>query len=314
MSRILVTGASGFIGRHVTARLVSSGHHVTVLARPGAELAALGSLQHLEVIRADLLERDGLSRKLTAARPDLCIHLAWYAEPGEYLHSPKNSDWVAASLTLLHALAEAGCARTIIAGTCLEYNTDFGDVSENTPLRPQTPYAVAKDFLRREAERFQGEAGHSLAWARIFYLYGPGEHPKRLVPMVIRNLLTGKSCPLTDGQQVRDYLDVRDVASAVVTVALSEISGPVNIGSGQPVTIAEVANEIARQLGRPDLLQFGAIARSAEDPDRIVANVNLLTTKTDWRRKYSLTEGLSSAIDWWRDLGGAGLEAALAHA
>jgi nucleoside-diphosphate-sugar epimerase len=224
---------------------------------------------------AEALRRQGHELGQPAA---LGIHLAWYVEPGKYLESPLNDQCRDDSLALIRSSA---CRRWVVAGTCFE---QF----------PASRYARCKDQLRRALEQLDIE----LAWTRLFYLYGPREHPRRLIPSVINALLDGRPAPLTNGAEVRDYLHVADVAEAICAVALSHLTGIINIGSGQPVTVREIATEIAGILGRPDLLQFGAYPPAPHDPPVVVADVSRLMPV--WQPKITLPAGLRQTVEWWR--------------
>lgn len=290
----MLTGAGGFIGRHVLAALVAAGHEVhAVDLRPGG--AESGVRWH----EADLLDGAGV---VAEVRPEVLVHLAWYAEHGRFWSSPENLRWVAASLGLLRAFAEQGGRRALITGSCAEY--EWGgeaDLSEHaTPLRPATLYGASKDALRRVAEAYAREAGLELAWGRLFFLYGPWEAPTRLVPAVIRPLLAGERSATTEGAQVRDFMHVRDAADALAALAASGVTGAVNVASGVPVSVAEVIGLIGELTGRPELIDRGAIATPDSEPARIVADVGRLTEEVRFRPRVGLRDGLASTIDWWR--------------
>jgi nucleoside-diphosphate-sugar epimerase len=187
-----------------------------------------------------------------------------------------------------------------MAGTCFEYRIGAGVLAEDSPIEPINLYAAAKWSLYNVAERYCAAHECSLVWPRLFYLYGPMENQKRLVPYVIRNLLEGRRCPLTAGHQVRDFLHVSDVARAICEAALSSVEGPVNVGSGTPVTVAEVSREIGRQIGREELLEFGAQPTLAGDPGFICADSRRLRSETGWRPRHDLASGVRDTVEWWR--------------
>jgi nucleoside-diphosphate-sugar epimerase len=134
----------------------------------------------------------------------------------------------------------------------------------------------------------------------VFFLYGPNEHPDRLVSSVIRSLLQGQEARCSHGRQIRDYLHVQDVADAIVSVLDSSVEGPINIGSGTAVTLRDIIVTIGRTLGREDLIQLGAIPSRANDAPLVVADIERLTTEVKWQPSYSLEAGLAHTIDWWR--------------
>jgi UDP-glucuronate decarboxylase len=137
------------------------------------------------------------------------------------------------------------------------------------------------------------------AWVRLFYQYGPYEHERRVVASVITALLRGETAKTTLGEQVRDFLHVEDVASAILAVTQSSLRGPVNIGSGKPVTIREIVAQIGDLLNRPEAIEWGAIPYHPSDPMFICANNRLLKTHTDWKPRYNLRDGLEQTIEWW---------------
>jgi nucleoside-diphosphate-sugar epimerase len=292
--RVLVTGASGFIGRHVLGPLLDRGFEVHAVARSPLE-GPPGVAWH----RADLLEPAGPKTVVRDVRPTHLLHLAWCAVPGEFWTSPENLLWLARSLELALAFAAHGGRRLVVAGTCAEYDWADGHcVEDATPLAPSTIYGAAKRALHAVLEPFAAGAALSVAWGRIFHLYGPGEHPNRLVASVVRALLRDQPALCTDGTQVRDFLYVKDVADAFAALLDSAVTGPVNIASGEPVAVRDVIERIGSLAGRPELIKLGARAAPPEPP-RITAAVRRLREELGWRPRYDLTRGLGETLAWW---------------
>jgi nucleoside-diphosphate-sugar epimerase len=205
------------------------------------------------------------------------------------------------SLSLAKILGVAGCKRFVGIGSCFEYDYEYGYLSEGlTPLKPRTLYAVSKDATRSVLESFCRGTAMSFAWTRIFYVYGPGEQEARLVPSVVLALLKGNPAKCTQGLQVRDYLCVEDVASAILAVARSGFEGAVNIGSGEPVTVRAIVGLIGKILGRSVQIDFGAIKINPVDPPFLLADVRRLRNEIGWRPSLSLEEGLQRTVQWWR--------------
>jgi len=192
------------------------------------------------------------------------------------------------------------CKRLLGIGTCFEYDTAPSPLSEQSAARLATPYARSTLSLFRALEPVCADAGMGFAWARPFYLYGPGEDRRRLVPSVILALLEGRRARTTSGEQVRDFLHVDDVAQALWAVARSEVSGAVNIGSGRPVTVRELVLELGTIVGRPELIELGALPYSPGDPMSVWADNRRLVEECGWTRRVTLEQGLRDAVHWWR--------------
>jgi nucleoside-diphosphate-sugar epimerase len=295
---VLVTGASGFIGRNCLASLAAAGYEVHAVSSRGHPACLPGTQWH----RADLLDYPQADRLIGAIKPSHLMHFAWYVAPGSYTTSAENLRWCQATIELSRAFAENGGKRAVFAGTCFEYDQRFGYCSEDlTPTRPTTLYAVCKKSLQEVLASFSKQAGFSVAWGRIFHLYGPNEPRTRLVPSVIISLLRGDRARCSHGRQVRDFLHVEDVASAFVALLeANSVEGPVNIGSGEPASIRSIVNLIAARLGAVDRVDFGAI-EAAGDPPVILPDVRRLQQEVGWTPRWPLEEGLVSTISWWRN-------------
>ena len=295
MKKVLVTGGSGFIGRHCLPMLVASGYEVHAVS-----IALEDPIPHVHWHVVDLLNPEEVNNLILTVKPTHLLHLSWYTVVGKYWTSLENIRWVQASLELLRAFAANGGKRVVMAGTCAEYEWKYELYSEQTtPLVPATLYGACKHALQIMVDAFCRQTGLSHAWGRIFFLYGPHEHPDRLVSSVIRSLLQGEPARCSHGNQIRDFLHVEDVAGAFVALLDSDLSGPVNIGSGKPIAIREVVETIGSHLGRKHLLQFGALPTSPNDPPILSADIHRLESIA-WRPKYDLNTGLQHTIEWWK--------------
>jgi len=298
--RILITGANGFIGRHALAALVKGGAEVHATARTvpnDADVGRGGATWH----RLDLLDAAARARLIEDVQADTIVHFAWNVEHGKFWTTPENLDWVGASLDLVRRGAETGCKRFVGLGTCFEYapqTTDDCD-ERTTPLSPHLLYGVAKDATRRVIEEFARQHSLSWAWGRFFLLYGPDETPTRLVPQVAQRVLRGEPAPIGTLERPRDFMDTRDAGAATAALALSNVEGPVNIATGAAASVRTVAETLARLAGHPDLVRVGAFP-DRDEPERIVARVDRLTTEVGFRDIRPLEQGLAQALDWWR--------------
>lgn len=300
-SRILVTGASGFIGRQVVPLLVSAGHEVHVLGRtPWAGTAA----QNRQVVftKADLLAADGAAfERVKAIGAERLLHLAWCAEPGSYVSSLENLRWTSASLSLIEAFVAGGGRRAVIAGTCMEYDWTNQTLDERkTPLLPSNLYGECKASLHRIVAAAAKPLNLSYAWGHIFFPYGEYEKRGRLLSDVIANLLQGEPALCSEGLQKRDFIYVRDAAAAFVALLNSNVEGAVNIASGTARPVREVVSIAARIIGRPDLVRFGARPLAPNDPPRLAAATDRLHREVGFQPRYDLESGLAATVDWWR--------------
>lgn len=297
MKRVLLTGATGFIGRHCLPALLAKGYEVHAVSSQALAVGSPGVHWH----RADLLNSQQVAELTANVRATHLLHLAWFAVPGKYWTAPENFRWVQASLDLLQAFASQGGERVVVAGTCAEYDWRYGYCSERvTPLKPSTLYGVCKHSLQIMFDAFAGQTRLSAAWGRIFFLYGPHEYPGRLVASVIRSLLQDEPARCSHGNQIRDFLYVEDTAEAFVALLEAQTTGAVNIASGRPVTLKDVINVIAEKLDRQHLIQLGAVPVPASEPHLLVAEVERLTGEVGWSPKYDLRAGLDATIEWWR--------------
>ena len=286
---MLITGGSGFIGRQTLEPLQAAGFDLhTIGRRPVA-----GAVHHA----ADLLDPTAVRAVVERVRATHLLHLAWYVEPGVYWGSPRNLDWVAASLGLIRAFVDAGGERIVGAGTCAEYAWGGAVLSEaRTPCAPGTLYGASKDALCSLLLAFGAATGVSAAWGRIFFLYGPGEAPGRLVGDAIRTLTAGERFETSHGRQRRDFMHVADVAGAFAALLGSGVQGAVNIGSGAAVPVRQVLEQVARHTGGFERIAFGARALAESEPEVIEAEIGRLSQEVGFRPRFDLAAGLADAV------------------
>jgi UDP-glucuronate decarboxylase len=305
--RVLISGAGGFIGRWSVAPLLRMGYEVHALLGRTALGAAPAEVTGAMVHSGDLLDEAVIEALLERVAPTHLLHFAWTATPGVYWHSPDNARWLAASEYLLRRFQAKGGSRAVLAGTCAEYDWQRASVcvEQSTPLADEsgaalTAYVASKLAMQRVLGRIAAKTALSTAWGRIFFQLGPYEHEQRLVPSVIRHLLMNQEALCTHGRQVRSFLHVADVGAAFASLLVSGIEGPVNIGSEEKISLAELIGRIALKVGRPDLVRMGARVTATEEPPLLVPDVHRLREEVHFTPQFSLNEAIDDTIAWWQ--------------
>ena len=293
MTKVLVTGARGFVGRHVLDALARFDVEIHAVA---ASAPPRGSDRHTWH-EADLLDPVQREQLVAAVGADTLLHLAWCAKPPDYARHPDNLRWASATLELARAFEANGGTRMVGVGTCAEYDWRYGFCTENlTPLAGSTLYGVAKAAVGQVLEAYAAETGLSIAWGRLFFLLGPHDSPLRLVPSLVRDLNAGRPARCVAGSHVRDFLHVSDAGSALVALLRSGVTGAVNIASGSPVRLADVALGVAQRLGRGDLL---SIDRGPSLNALVAANVSRLRDEVGWTPTRDFPAALDDTVAWW---------------
>lgn len=258
MRKVLVTGATGFIGKHIVQALLQQDLHIIAASR---QIRAVGIFDNprISVRPFDLHQPDpAIDLFEYFDRPDLLIHLAWEGLPNykEAFHTEKN---LPAHRHFLLSLIRHGLSNLTVTGTCFEYGMQEGALHETMPVRPGNFYAQAKDALRKTLEDFQKESPFALKWARLFYMYGPGQNAQSLIPQLDAALEKGATVfNMSGGEQTRDFMPVEAVAEAIVKVALQrEVTGIINISSNRPVTVKQFVLDHLRSKNQKIQLNLG---------------------------------------------------------
>lgn len=267
MKTVLLTGATGFVGCQILKALIKLNAKIVPVVRSGKESSFYNQANIARIVSSpDIFHESSDWWTDQCEGIDIVIHAAWYAESGKYLLSPKNMDCLIGSLNLAKGATIAGIKRFVGIGTCFECDLSAGRIQKNTPLRPLTPYAGAKAALYMGLSKWLPEHSVEFAWCRLFYLYGEGEDERRLVPYLHKQLANGEVAELTSGKQIRDFLDVFEAGRMIADIALSQQCGPINVCSGVPITIRQIAEQIADCYGRRHLLKFGSKSENIFDP------------------------------------------------
>ena len=269
--KILITGATGFVGRQIINSLQNSDVDLHIIVRKSSKGKIPTEHKFASVIYTDDLFSENSDWWLDkCSEIDIVVHAAWYAEPGSYLNSDRNIACLIGSLSLAHGAIKAGVRRFVGIGSCLEYDPTDGYLSVDTPLKPYSLYASTKSSLYMTLTGWFKEVGVEFCWCRLFYLFGEGDSPKRLWGYISKNLENKKPVGLTEGNQIRDYIDVGEAANLIVEKIFSNYVGAANICSGVPITVRELATGLAEKLGGEHLLNFGVKEDRPDDPNCIV--------------------------------------------
>ena len=294
MKRILLTGVTGFIGTHCL-RLILDGDYdeIHAVSRRSQGRSDPRVTWHA----ADLRVADEATRIIEMVRPTHLFHAAWIATPGAYLSSPENVDWMQASIALVRAFAEQGGQRFVGVGSSAEYApSDTPCDEDRTPLRPASIYGHCKLAVWHAAQGLAQCYKVQAAWGRVFLPYGPGDLPARLIPMALAALRAGKPLPLSQGEQLRDFIYALDAAKLLVGLLGASATEAFNIGSGEARSVRSVIEAIADRFGARDCLRFGELPPRAWEPPVLVANMNKLRGRLGLEARTPMAEALDELI------------------
>lgn len=297
--RVVITGATGFLGRHALKPVVDLGFEPHLLVRDmaagQASLALAGSSEHVHAV--DLLDASAVDDVVRTVRPWGALHFAWHGDPVTRWTSTENTRWKDATLDLARSLSASGAKRLVVCGSCAEYDWSRETLSESeTPLAPSTPYGAAKAAAFLALSEAQEKLNLSIAWGRVFFCYGPGEPAGRLISDLMAKLAQDQPAEFTDGLQTRDYMHAGDIGDAFGRLLASDINGAVNVASGQGVEVRHLIDTAARLMGKRGLVRLGAVPRRPGDPERLVGQRGRLYSELGFQPRFDVESGLADTL------------------
>lgn len=264
--KVLVTGATGFVGRHLVSALLDKGFEVRAVARNVEAAQALPWFNQVEFVAADIQDPN-LDVAALAEGIDVIAHLAWSGLPNyqALFHFERN---LPLDYAFLKRVIEAGVSQVMVTGTCFEYGLQSGPLSEAIAPQPNTPYGLAKHTLRQFLEALQRQQPFTLQWARLFYLHGEGQNPNSLLASLDRAIDAGDAqFNMSAGDQLRDYLEIREAAAMLAAlVARRDVTGVINCCSGQPVSVRALVEQRVAERQANIALNLGHYGYSVHEP------------------------------------------------
>jgi nucleoside-diphosphate-sugar epimerase len=296
--KILLTGPTGFIGSAFARLALTRGHRLAGLLVPTENIPhGLPQGGQMTWLQGTLDEAPW--EQLAGFAADVCVHAAWITTPGVYLESPDNFKFRDSSLRFLRHVTKLGTRHIVGLGTCIEYQIGPQPLSEaTTPLGPTTTYARCKNELRLALEADAKAGASTLCWARVFYPYGPGEHPSRLCSSIIRKLSAGESVVLKTPDSTKDYIFIEDLAAALLAVVESRFTGAINLGTGLGISVRQIAQTLADMMRKPG--QVAEAVPPENDPlPYVVADARRLC-QLGWTPQHDLSAGLAKLLSTGR--------------
>jgi nucleoside-diphosphate-sugar epimerase len=246
--KVAITGAGGFIGRYVLAEFARRGIEVIATERPGV-VRDRPAVANVRWVALDIAHPP-TNPYAVLEHPDVLLHLAWDGLPNyRSLHHVESE--LPRQFDFLNKVVRSGLPALLAVGTCFEYGQQSGPLAADLETHPTNPYGLAKDELRKQLQYLQSVHPYKLTWARLFYMYGDGQSATALFPMLKAAVAAGhQQFPMSGGEQLRDYLPVGEVARRLVDLAINPGDpGPINVCSGQPISVRGLVESWIEQNG-----------------------------------------------------------------
>lgn len=300
--RILLTGATGFLGSHLFSRLLKEQVEIGIIKRGESRSWRIDPIPpKVRIIPGDLRAFENLQQAVANFGADTLIHAAWAGVMNRQRNEPAQIEQnVLPTVQLLQTALNSGCRNFIGLGSQAEYGPLNKLISETEATRPTTIYGAAKLATSILAEQLCAQAGARFAWVRVFSTYGPMEDPDWMIPYVIRKFLAGEKPSLTACEQRWDFLHAEDAAEALWSLAKTRAAGVFNLGSGQVYTLRQVVEQIRNRINPALPIGFGEVPYRADQVMHLQADISKLTRATGWKPASSLESGLADDIAWHR--------------
>ena len=294
--KVLVTGATGFIGSYVVKELLKWQHHVIATSRDQHKAAKFGWFSQIQYIPCDLnVGQENFFHFFQ--QPDLLIHLAWEGLPNykDLFHLEEN---LVSNYQFLKNMIEHGLKSLVVTGTCFEYGMQCGALSEDMETKPDNPYGLAKDTLRKFLEQLQKKIDFELKWVRLFYMHGKDQSFNSILSQLDKALENGEtSFNMSGGEQLRDYLPVEKVAEYIVKIAMqNKVTGIINCCSGNPISIRKLAENYLKEKQKNIHLNLGYYPYPDYEPMAFWGNadkLNVVLSEIDF--DFGKYEGLNES-------------------
>jgi nucleoside-diphosphate-sugar epimerase len=288
--KIFVTGGTGFIGKHLIDILTKKRHKVAVLTRK----TNTKDLQNIVSIKGSLGNTKSWGKQLINFNPDVLVHLAWEGLPDHNFEiSRKNLDY---GLDLFELITKTDCKKIVSTGSGWEYGVQSGKLSENTTPIPFDAHTAAKHSLRMMGEEFAREYNMIFIWTRLFFVYGPGQRPKALIPYILSCLKSNQVPEIRNPDAENDFVYVEDVVNALYKLVVkSNRSGTYNIGSGRLTKVSDIINILYNELGIARIIKDGD--KHPQDKIRSAyADISKIRKEVNWEPNVNIKEGILKTI------------------
>lgn len=300
--KVLITGATGFLGRHLTRALVAAGVQPTLMIRPGANIRT-----DLSTVRARLEDHASLRSAVEQTQPEVIFHLAAKANPARdpELTWPMLSENFEATVALAEAAASSGIHRFVFTGTCEEYGHQTPPFSETLAPMPLSPYSASKAAATLWLQMLHETQGFPTVILRPFLVYGPGQPPPKLIPAACMAALEARDFDMTSGRQHRELTYVGDVVDGIIRAATESgaVGSIVNLGAGTEHTVLEMVRLIYALAGGTGVPRPGALKDRPNDMQHFCANTDRARKVLGWTAETSLSDGLGLTLAWMREHG-----------